>query len=163
MKHEPKLCGRCGISFSKRPKDTVKKWAGRRFCSQTCSNRSHETTPLSERFWRFVKVGGNDECWVWTGNSVYGYGTLSTSRGKSPARAPRISWEIHNGPIPDGLMVCHKCDNPPCVNPSHLFLGTAKDNANDCVAKGRLNKKSLLNLQPGARGYHGAGPKRTQK
>lgn len=59
----------------------------------------------------------------------------------------RVSWEINNGPIPEGLCVLHKCDNPPCINPEHLFLGTKQDNMNDCIRKGRA-KKSFGDKHP---------------
>lgn len=73
-------------------------------------------------------------CWVWTGanSGRYGYGKLT-----SHIYAHRAAWELSNGPIPSGLDVLHRCDNPPCCNPSHLFLGTARDNAADMLAKHR--------------------------
>lgn len=75
-------------------------------------------------------------CWVWTAHTVRGgYGQMSL-QGKNRA-AHRASWEIRNGAIPGGLCVLHKCDNPPCVRPSHLWLGTKADNNADMVAKGR--------------------------
>ena len=68
------------------------------------------------------------------------YGQLLVGRKAVPAH--RISWEIHNGPIPDGMCVLHICDNPKCVNPEHLFVGTRADNANDCYTKGRMRWKN---------------------
>lgn len=74
-------------------------------------------------------------CHLWIGSGTYhGYGLLL---GK---RAHRLSWELFRGPIPDGLLVCHKCDTRPCVNPEHLFLGTSKDNAHDKMRKGRWRR-----------------------
>tara|TARA_Y100000310_G_scaffold14352_1_gene14541 strand:- start:175 stop:714 length:540 start_codon:yes stop_codon:yes gene_type:complete len=95
---------------------------------------------LEERFWAKVKKGPG--CWLWTGATrPGGYGNLFTFRDKGRRNhftsAHRASWEIHYGPIPDGLLVCHRCDNPPCVKPEHLFLGTNKDNQRDRRQKGR--------------------------
>lgn len=67
-------------------------------------------------------------------------GTGQLSIGNTSVHAPRFSWELHNGPIPDGLYVLHRCDNPPCVNPKHLFLGTADDNSKDMISKDRQAK-----------------------
>lgn len=86
------------------------------------------------RFMRFVQL--TNSCWMWTGNRyAKGYGQIRVS-GK-PKRAHRISYELFVGPIPDGMIVCHECDNPPCVNPDHLYIGTQSDNIRDSVRKGR--------------------------
>lgn len=109
------------------------------FCSKGCSDRS-QTVPLTERFWRFVNR--TDSCWLWTG-SHGNYGFISVNyRPGEPTQllAHRVSWEIHFGEIPDGLFVLHDCpggDQPLCVNPAHLWLGTPGDNMRDMVAKGR--------------------------
>lgn len=82
-----------------------------------------------------------DSCWLWTGSKTsFGYGQMSFGPHDGSRRtwpAHKVSWMLHKGDIPDGLFVCHQCDNPPCVNPDHLFLGTAGDNTRDCISKGR--------------------------
>lgn len=92
---------------------------------------------VEERFWSKVDTSG--ECWVWTGAKTFdgGYGQIGTGVGKKLALAHRFSYELAYGPITNGLWVLHRCDNPSCVRPDHLFLGTGKDNAQDMVAKGR--------------------------
>lgn len=96
--------------------------------------------PLSERFWARVEIGPHGACWHWLGgrHQNQGYGRLNEGvpRGKT-IYAHRVSWLLHFGEIPDGLCVLHRCDNPPCVNPAHLFLGTVTDNNADRHAKGR--------------------------
>lgn len=84
-----------------------------------------------------------DACWLWPMScQKAGYGQLSTSEdGKRECHyAHRVSYLLVNGPIAKGLHICHKCDNPPCINPHHLFIGTAQDNALDCAAKGRNSR-----------------------
>lgn len=83
------------------------------------------------------KVVRKEGCWDWNGvKDKDGYGQIPCGYHKQ-AKAHRVSWTLHNGNIPKGIIVCHKCDNPPCTNPEHLFLGTKKDNDNDCRKKGR--------------------------
>lgn len=91
---------------------------------------------LAKRFWSKVdKLTSPEGCWIWTaGKNMQGYGKIDSKR------AHRIAWEIINGSIPSGLLVCHHCDNPSCVNPLHLFTGTRSDNALDSVNKGRWNR-----------------------
>lgn len=90
--------------------------------------------PLSERFWRHVQRG--EGCWEWTGClHDGGYGLIRVD-GRN-RRAHRVAWQLSHGAIPEGLRVCHTCDNPPCVRPDHLFLGTDADNMRDKTAKGR--------------------------
>jgi len=145
-----KFCISCGDEFHKRPKDSKSQWENRRFCSMLCKNKydgAVRTVPIEERFWRFVSKKENNDCWEWHGsNDGKGYGHIMRETGRSPAKAYRVSYEMHKGPIPKGLIVRHECDNPKCVNPGHLILGTHKDNSEDMVKRGRQNKKSLLNL-----------------
>lgn len=91
------------------------------------------------RFWNKVKTGNKDVCWEWmAARNEKGYGIINI-RYKTVI-ATRVVWTIVNGEIPDGIFVLHKCDNPPCCNPEHLFLGTIRDNAIDMASKGRSRK-----------------------
>lgn len=91
-----------------------------------------------DRFSRKYIPEPNSGCWLWLGAiSATGYGYFDAREFPGEHRAHRISYRLHKGPIPDGLFVCHSCDQRSCVNPSHLWLGTALDNNRDMIAKGR--------------------------
>lgn len=132
-------CLRCGQPCKRK---TTK------YCSNYCYAQSRIGLPSPKkgrnsdpvpRFWRKVDQRSPDECWEWTGSrTMQGYGTLMlTVDPYQTVRAHRLSWEIHNGAIPADLWVLHHCDNPPCVNPAHLYLGTPRENARDRASRNR--------------------------
>lgn len=91
-----------------------------------------------QRFW--AKVQKTEACWLWTAGTRNGYGRYSLgSKSEGVQSAHRFSYELHKGKIPLGLYVCHTCDNKLCVNPDHLYAGSAKDNMKDSVERNRLN------------------------
>lgn len=101
-----------------------------------CKPRS--IRPLAERFWSKVDRRGQDECWPWKGRLGAGYGRFRLGRAGSRSDHPmRVAYALVIGPVPKGLHVCHRCDNPPCCNPSHLWLGTSQQNTADKMRKGR--------------------------
>ena len=100
--------------------------------------RGHRPPPsLADVFW--PKVDKSGECWIWTGYiRPAGYGMVGLPGQRKTIDAHRASWMLAYGSIPVGAFVCHHCDNPPCVRPDHLFIGTALMNSRDAVAKGRI-------------------------
>lgn len=141
-----KRCKQCGKMFMPRYRVTRAYWQRRRYCSVTCRclaqpppKRKGPVRPVRERFLEKIKEGGRDECWPWTGaRDAFGYGLMfRTKKPRSWWRGHRLAYELFVGKIPNGLHVLHHCDNPPCCNPEHLWLGTPADNAGDKEQKGR--------------------------
>jgi hypothetical protein len=118
----------------------------------------NDTAP--RRFW--AKVDKTGDCWLWTARlSRDGYGQFRTGGVGTPnARAHRVAWALAYGAIPEGLLVLHRCDNPRCVRPEHLFLGTSADNVADRNAKGRQATGARLNI-PCDRGRGHRNPRYT--
>lgn len=93
------------------------------------------------RFWTKVSVGrGLDACWRWDASVVQGKGYGQFKLDGKMLHAHRLAYELIHGPIPGAMHVCHRCDNPSCVNPDHLFVGSAMDNVRDCMEKGRRRR-----------------------
>jgi hypothetical protein len=108
-----------------------------RYCSRACVNRSR-AIPSEVRYWQHVDRRGPDECWPWLAFCDWdGYGKFSLSPQKRSIGAHRFGYVLAYGPLSEGIKVLRHCDNPPCVNPSHLFLGTTADNNRDKGEKGR--------------------------
>lgn len=107
-----------------------------------------KTRPVLDRFWDKVSTTpSSDDCWPWTEKTfAFGYGAFWD--GTHTMHAHRFLYIAINGPIPDDRFVCHRCDNPPCCNPGHLFLGTPKDNADDMVSKGRYETERRDQARP---------------
>lgn len=136
MQPENRVCAHCGGPFVIR----FVRQARQRFCGNVCAGLSRPKRDQLTRFWQKVQGRGTDRCWLWTASAQEsGYGSFYFDGQLD--RAHRVSWKLAHGSIPDGAMVLHHCDNPRCVNPSHLFLGTNTDNMRDMIRKGRHAKK----------------------
>jgi hypothetical protein len=108
--------------------------AHKRACRQKIKFYGKMSIMYIDRF--FEKVDKTDDCWNWLASKKWdGYGQVKFEGSMQTAH--RTSWILHNGPVPEKLCVLHKCDNPGCVNPEHLFLGTQRDNVHDAIKKGR--------------------------
>jgi hypothetical protein len=119
-------------------------------------------TTAATRFWERLQPGDPGDCWEWPGSrSPAGYGYVTIER--KGHRAHRLAYRLAKGAIPAGLFVCHRCDNPPCCNPAHLFLGTHTDNVRDCRDKGRLKPPPWKNRKHTARGERQGSARLTEQ
>lgn len=133
--------------------ETILKKGFGKYCSTKCKitaineiriKKGFSRKPIIERLLKRCIVNKITQCWEWQGcvrNPKKPYGHIGVGSRLDGTRksvyAHRLSYEIHIGPIENNLLVCHKCDNPRCINPDHLFLGTHQDNVDDCIKKGR--------------------------
>jgi hypothetical protein len=128
-----KYCLQCGTAFTAKPSEMRR----RKYCSAPCGFKA-KSADVEQRFWARVKISGPDECWPFIGSRPTHHQVIKHQQKEILAH--RYAYESAHGAIPDGLFVLHKCDNPPCVNPRHLFLGTQLDNMRDMDRKGRRGK-----------------------
>lgn len=141
-KSEAKKCLFCGAEFYRDKRCTWKHWDKAKFCSRTCAGQyggAISTSKMPSKpdyFWAKVEKRGELECWDWTGSKDrHGYG-MFPYKGKMQ-RASRYALELSGVVIPHGHYACHTCDNPSCVNPSHIYAGTPKDNSADKINRKR--------------------------
>ena len=150
-----KTCTYCGAVLARRANEYPGRWRERSTCGRQCSSRLN--AKAANASWRktnmatfFEDLVLNGECMEWPhskNNGGYGRAWLN---GKTIG-AHRLAFILAHGPIPKGLLVCHRCDNPPCCNPDHLFVGTPQDNNDDMIRKGRDNRKMPAGHNVGSR------------
>lgn len=137
---ETRICETCGKQYSRPGYQRPHRFARRRYCSKKCE--SGRAVPVEERYWKYVIPEPNSGCWLWIGATTQrGYGHILRGRQGGYVLAHRLSYEMHKGPIPEGMMVLHKCDNPFCSNPDHLYIGSAQQNTIDMQTRGLGGRK----------------------
>ena len=156
-------CQTCGLSFARKKSQTQRGYK-MSFCSNACRGQSVKGVPrpglldaylaklhatAADRFWQKVAKGEPDQCWEWTGKRHRGGYCYTRWNGRQQMLAHRIAMSLTDGDWDSPLDVCHTCDNTICCNPAHLWRGTAKDNMDDMVRKGR-DRRSLKGTENGS-------------
>jgi len=132
----PRTCHHCSKEFFV-PKGVISETHPCNFCTRRCFYE-HKKTFRTERFWSFVEIGKENDCWIWTGGKRRGgYGAATHPKTGKQSPASRVAYEITKSDVPEGMVVMHSCDNPACCNPNHLSVGTALDNSRDMISKSR--------------------------
>jgi hypothetical protein len=146
MSRGTKNCVECGRLFTRHKGYGAAQWEAAKFCSSHCFGADHSRKtaerwpPLREQF--ETSFQRSEGCWEWQGTiDGYGYGVIDRARKRY--RAHVLALEYDGRPVPKGMVACHHCDNPRCVRPSHLYVGTPKDNARDAIDRGRLRRGEL--------------------
>lgn len=132
-----KECAYCHRIFPKNARFSAEQWDHSIYCSKRCAREGVYNKPFLSSLFARVEIDPITRCWLWQRSTdSKGYG-LVCKDGKGNQKVHRVVYELAIGDIPDGMLVLHRCDNRPCCNPFHLFLGTDKDNSDDKVLKGR--------------------------
>ena len=144
------ICDNCGKAFTRPPSSIRAKTV---FCSLSCSGIFHTRRNTPERFWEQIDVGQPEECWEWKGTRLLSGGYGVTCWNGKLIRAHRLALALTDGDWESRLHVLHRCDNPPCCNPSHLWRGTDAENAKDRDSKGRYRQAPLKTHCPRGHEY----------
>lgn len=136
---ETKECAQCSRVFPRKANWSQAQWDETCYCSKSCSSKAAAGRPFLSTLFSKVNVDPVTRCWLWSAaKDTKGYGLIRHD-GKNNQKVHRVVYQLAVASIPEGMIVCHRCDTPACCNPFHLFLGSTLDNMADMKLKGRAN------------------------